>query len=81
MEVLSRAKKVIPFDKQLLGYNQIQVDYYLEYLAKAYQATYDEYEAVCSRYNDLLIKCKKMYEGDCGRLGAKPVPPDELMNR
>ena len=79
MAVLPRVEKAVPFDKQIFGYNQMQVDYYLEYLAKAYQATYNEYESVCERYNDLLMKCKKMSEGNCGSPKAKPVPPNDFI--
>ena len=80
MAALPRVEKAVPFDKQILGYNQMQVDYYLEYLAKAYQTTYSEYESVCERYNDLLMKCKKMCEGSHGNPKAKPVTPNDFIS-
>ena len=44
----------ICFDKQLNGYDRAQVDSYIESLTDAYQTAYDEYNAKCEAYDQLL---------------------------
>jgi len=44
------------------GYDKDQVDRYVRGLSEAYQTAYDEYNAVCTRYNELLDSYKKLEE-------------------
>ena len=52
----------ITFEKQFNGYNKEQVDCYVANLADAYQMAYDEYYAVCEKYNNLLNDYKNLEE-------------------
>lgn len=42
------------FSKHFNGYNKKEVDLYIEKLAQAYQTAYEEYTAVCAKYDRLL---------------------------
>lgn len=44
----------ISFSKQFNGYDKTEVDLYIKNLSDAYQTAYEEYTAVCVKYNDLL---------------------------
>jgi len=48
------------FSEQKNGYDKNQVDNYIRKLTEAYQTAYKEYLAVCDKYNDLLLKFKKL---------------------
>ena len=51
----------IPFDKEVGGYNRVQVDSYVALLTEAYSEAFREYELASSRYNKLL---DKIYHGE-----------------
>ena len=51
----------IPFDKEVGGYNKVQVDSYVALLTEAYSEAFQEYERASSRYNRLL---DKIYRGE-----------------
>ena len=51
----------IPFDKEVGGYNRLQVDSYVALLTEAYSEAYSEYERASSRYSKLL---DKIYRGE-----------------
>ena len=51
----------IPFDREVGGYNRVQVDSYVTLLTEAYSEAFCEYERACSRYNKLL---DKIYRGE-----------------
>ena len=51
----------IPFDKEVSGYNRLQVDSYVALLTEAYSEAYSEYERASSRYSKLL---DKIYRGE-----------------
>ena len=51
----------IPFDKEVGGYNRVQVDSYVTLLTEAYCEAFSEYERASSRYNKLL---DKIYRGE-----------------
>ena len=44
----------VVFAKQVIGYDRAEVDSYVENLTNAYKTAYDEYNAICAKYNDLL---------------------------
>jgi DivIVA domain-containing protein len=48
------AASEITFKKQFNGYDKDEVDRYINNLAQAYQTAYEEYAAVCAKYNELL---------------------------
>ena len=52
----------ISFQHQVNGYDKDEVDRYIKKLASAYQTAYEEYTAVCGKYNGLL----EDYEKLCG---------------
>ena len=51
----------IPFDKEVGGYNKVQVDSYVALLTEAYSEAFREYERASSKYNRLL---DKIYRGE-----------------
>ena len=51
----------IPFDKEVGGYNRVQVDSYVALLTEAYSEAFNEYERASSKYNKLL---DKIYRGE-----------------
>ena len=51
----------IPFDREVGGYNRLQVDSYVALLTEAYSEAYSEYERASSRYSKLL---DKIYRGE-----------------
>ena len=51
----------IPFDREVGGYNRMQVDSYVALLTEAYSEAFTEYEQASSRYNKLL---DKIYRGE-----------------
>jgi len=55
------------FEKQLFGYDKAQVDGYVMSVIQAYQTVYDEYLAVCGKFNDLLKKYKDMQNAEKNR--------------
>jgi len=57
-------KPAAAFERQLFGYDKTQVDGYVISVIQAYQTVYDEYFAVCGKYNDLLKKYKDMQSAD-----------------
>ena len=46
----------IPFDKEIGGYNRVQVDSYVALLTEAYSEAYSEYEKATRKYSKLLDK-------------------------
>jgi cell division septum initiation protein DivIVA len=50
----------IYFNEQRNGYDKNQVDSYINKLTEAYQMAYNEYLAVCDRYNELMVEYKKL---------------------
>lgn len=54
----------IPFDKEVGGYNKVQVDSYLKLLSEAYSEAFAEYDLICKKYNALL---DKFYYGEGGK--------------
>ena len=57
---MTMAKTEVQFEKQFNGYDRGQVDRYIASLAKAYQTAYDEYKAVCDKYNELVVTHKDL---------------------
>ncbi|MCL2774765.1 MAG: DivIVA domain-containing protein [Oscillospiraceae bacterium] len=53
----------IYFTEEKNGYDKEQVDSYIHKLTEAYQKAYEEYFAMCDKYNDLLCDYKQL-EGD-----------------
>ena len=51
----------IPFDREVGGYNKVQVDSYVALLTEAYNEAFCEYERASSRYSKLL---NKIYRGE-----------------
>ena len=51
----------IPFDKEVGGYNRVQVDSYVALLTEAYSEAFSEYERASSKYSRLL---DKIYRGE-----------------
>ena len=51
----------IPFDREVGGYNKVQVDSYVALLTEAYSEAFKEYERASSRYNGLL---DRIYRGE-----------------
>ena len=51
----------IPFDKEVGGYNKVQVDSYVALLTEAYNEAFCEYERAHSKYNKLL---DQIYHGE-----------------
>jgi len=52
----------ITFQKQLNGYDKDEVDRYIAKLTGAYQTAYEEYTAICGKYNGLLSDYEKLCE-------------------
>ena len=52
----------VSFKRQFNGYASEQVDQYIYSITKAYQTAYDEYNAVCGKYNGLLEAYKRLEE-------------------
>lgn len=50
----------IIFAEQENGYDKEQVDTYVERLSTAYQIAYDEYDAICEKYNTLIEEYEKL---------------------
>ena len=48
------------FEKEKKGYKREQVDSYIKKLGDAYQSTYDEYQEINGKYNELLEYCGKL---------------------
>lgn len=48
------------FAEQKDGYDKSQVDSYINKLAEAYQTAYQEYLAICEKYNSLMRDYKKL---------------------
>ena len=48
------------FEKERKGYKREQVDSYIKKLGDAYQSTYDEYQEINGKYNELLEYCGKL---------------------
>ena len=69
----------VSFEKQINGYNREQVDSYIEKLADAYQAAYDEITSVYGKYNELLEKYREMEARENGRPSAEVIT-NTLMN-
>ena len=63
----------ISFAKQHNGYDREQVDRYIENLSNAYRTAYNEYTAVCAKYNSLLEEYKQLSE----RLAEQPAERPE----
>ena len=53
----------VSFSKQFNGYDKDEVDRYIRNLSEAYQTAYEEYTAVCAKYNSLVENCKT-HEGE-----------------
>ena len=49
---------IITFPRQFNGYDKDEVDRYVVNLTKAYQTAYEEYNAVCAKYDELLENTK-----------------------
>ena len=60
----------VHFEKQFNGYDRGQVDRYVASLTNAYQTAYDEYKAVCDKYNGLLEDYKEFKEKEAERPAA-----------
>ena len=58
----------ITFAKQYNGYDREQVDRYIENIANAYRAAYNEYTEICAKHNSLLEEYKELSE----RLAERP---------
>ena len=50
----------VSFPKQFNGYDKDEVDRYIKSLSEAYQTAYEEYSAVCTKYNTLVENCKTL---------------------
>ena len=48
------------FTEQKNGYDKEQVDSYIHKLTEAYQKAYDEYFAMCDKYNNLMYDYKQL---------------------
>ena len=64
IEILSNK---VSFENQINGYDIAQVDTYIEYITKAYQAAYDEYKVKCNEYDQLLESLKKLLKREQSR--------------
>ncbi|MCL2519301.1 MAG: DivIVA domain-containing protein [Oscillospiraceae bacterium] len=60
----------ISFDRNLIGYNKVQVDRYIGNLVDAYQTAYDEYNAKCSEYDELLDNYRTLAAREKSHPGA-----------
>lgn len=60
----------IAFEKQFNGYDRTQVDRYVASITEAYQTAYDEYTAVCGKYNDLLEDYRRLEEKEQSKPSA-----------
>ena len=54
------ANTAITFSREMKGYNREQVDSYVKKVGDAYQTSYDEYQALRSRLDDLLEENKAL---------------------
>lgn len=57
----------ISFKKKFNGYDKAQVDSYISCISEAYQTAYDEYNAACMKYNELLEDYKMLEEQENSR--------------
>ena len=55
-EVKTMTAKDVSFAKQFNGYDRDEVDLYIKNLTQAYQMAYEEYNALCAKYNNLLAE-------------------------
>jgi len=60
----------VSFEKQLSGYDRGQVNRYIANISEAYQTAYNEYTAVCEKYNSLLEDYRKLEEKEQNKPGA-----------
>ena len=65
--------KEVSFGKQFNGYDKGQVDRYVDSLTKAYQTAYDEYKAVCGKYNSLLEDFNELEAKEAQRPAAEII--------
>jgi DivIVA domain-containing protein len=50
------------FSERFKGYDKKQVDRYIDNISNTYQAAYEEYNDLYSRYDELLVNYKTLYE-------------------
>ena len=75
-QLLTGGKKMAEkfFAEQTNGYDKAQVDDYIRRLTEAYQTAYNEYQAVCVKYNALLQENKKLETEKQFASSAGPIP-------
>jgi cell division initiation protein len=61
-EVKTMNIRDVSFSKQFNGYDRDEVDRYIKNLSQTYQTAYEEYNAVCTKYNELFEKYKALGE-------------------
>ena len=62
MTDMTAQKTAVSFGSQRDGYDREQVDQYISNLAEAYRAAYDEYQAVCAKYDGIMLEHRKILE-------------------
>lgn len=72
------------FKEQVNGYDKEQVDNYIRKITEAYQANYNEYLALCEKYNGLVqdykeLEAKKQQAGIDADVIAKALINSEKM--
>ena len=69
----------IYFTVQKNGYDKAQVDNYIHKITEAYKTTYDEYLAVCEKYNVLMRDYQKL-ESDKKDAASAEIIAKTLIN-